>query len=116
MSGTLADATGTGATEHAIGFNASFGANSWFGHVLTAAAWKSRVLTDSEVERLGSGQWELSGPDLMMEFPSGRDNLDRTTIDCSRNRMRQTVRGSQVSRTNVTGPPGFRVSALNRRR
>jgi hypothetical protein len=115
--GNSQDATGTGATQHGIGFDQSGNeANSPDGHCLAVAAWKSRVLTDSEFARLPAGLWDRWTPDILLEFPSGRDNLDRTTIDCSRNRMRQTVRGSQVTRTNIAGPPGFRMSALNRRR
>lgn len=117
FAGTLADSSGTGATQHGIGFDqAGSEANSPDAHILCAAAWKSRVLTDSEFARLARGLWDLSGPDMLLEFPSGRDNLNRTTIDQSRNRMRQTVLGSQVTRTNIAGPPGFRMSSLNRRR
>ena len=117
MGGTLADAAGTGATEHGIGFSgAGNGAFSFFGHVLAAAAWASRAMSDSEIERLASGLWDRWTPSLLMEFPSGRDAPAKTTIDQSRNRMRQNFSGSQVTRSNIVGPAGFRMSALNRRR
>jgi len=113
--GTLANASGTGATEHGIGF-AAFPANSPNGHVAAVAAWQGYAMSDGEVDRLPSGLWDRWNPDLLIEFPSGRDHLTRTSVDCSKNRMRQTSSGSQVTRTNIAGPPGFRYSALNRRR
>lgn len=117
MGATLADSSGTGATQHGCSFDqAGNEPFSFDGQILCAAAWKARVFTDSECERLARGLWDLWSPDLLLEFPSGRDNLDRTTIDCSRNRMLQTVRGSKVTRADIVGPPGFRMSALNRRR
>jgi hypothetical protein len=117
MGGTLADASGTGATQHGVfGDSAGSESGAFDGQFLAQAAWKSRAMTDSEVERLPRGLWDIWSPDMLIEFPSGRDNVTRTTIDCSRNRMRQAVSGSQVTRGNIIGPPGFRLSALNRRR
>jgi hypothetical protein len=115
--GTSVDPTGTGATQHGT-FGDSSGAelDAFDGQYLAMAAWKSRAMTDSECERLPRGLWDIWNPDLLLEFPSGRDNLTRTSIDCSRNRMRQATSGSSVTRGNVIGPPGFRLSALNRRR
>lgn len=111
---TSANPTGTGATEHAVSF-ASAG-TTFDGYVLAAAAWRSYTMTDSEVERLPRGLWTNYSPDLLIEFPSGRDNMNRTNIDNGRNRMLMKASGSQVTRGNITDPPGFRLSALNRRR
>lgn len=116
FAGTIADNSQTGISEYSIGFNGSQGANSANGAVAAAAIWRDRALTDSEIERLGRGRWDEQNPDLLMEFPGGRDDLVRTTIDCSRNRARQSASGSQVTRDNAAGPPGFRYSALTRRR
>jgi hypothetical protein len=114
---TQADSTGTGSTANGIGFtNAGNEAFSPNADILCSAGWVNRAMGDSEIERLASGMWSRWAPDLYMCFPSGRDSPARTSVDGSRNRVRQTSVGSQVTRTNAAGPPGFRIEPFFRRR
>lgn len=109
--GTLADAAGTGATEHTIGGLGS-SADDLAGDMAAAMVIKSRALSDSEVERLPRGQWSMFNPDLLVEFPSGRDN-PANTRDLSRFAVRETASAGQ-SRASRTDPPGFRFSPRRR--
>lgn len=111
--GTAAgDNAGTGATTHQVGYT-----GGPTGYIMAVAAWRRRVLSDSEVERLARGMWSMFDPDLYMCFPSGRDFPNRTTVEASRNRMLQSaLGGTTVSRGNIAGPPGFRTEPLFRRR
>lgn len=86
------------------------------GDFAAVGCWKSRAMTDSEVERLPAGSWERYAPDLYVGFPSGRDSPTSVNVDAGRNRMRVTTNGSAVTRSASAGPPGFRYSAVYRRR
>lgn len=90
---------------------------SWNGDIAAVMCLPSRVLTDSEIERLPAGQWDrwLMQGDLLYEFKSGRDDPGGVVRDQARSRSRQTARAG-TSRTAVADPPGFRFSRLTRRR
>jgi len=111
----VADSTGTSATEFVM--NGAFGGGSFFdGYILCGGIWRNRAMSDSEIERLGKGEWSNYSPDFYTAFPSGRDDTNRTTIDFGRYRMRQKTNGSQVTRGNIGNPLGFRLGPSWRRR
>lgn len=86
------------------------------GDIGCVAMWSKRVLTDSEIERLPQGRWDLMEPAFLVEYPSGVDFPAQTQCDFGRGRGRQSSVGSGVTRTPQTDPPGFRFSPANRRR
>lgn len=110
---TSADSANVSAVA-AVGGNQGTFAHT--GQIAAVAVFNKRVLTDSEIERMACGRWNLWTPDLLVEYPSGRDFPAQTVAEHSRNRCVQSGVGSTVSRAAVADPPGFKFSALPRRR
>lgn len=76
--------------------------------------WPSRVMTDSECERLARGNWLNYGPAFYEQWTDGREVGDMVTT-LGRNRSRQTSR-TGTTRGAQKPPPGFRMDARRRRR
>jgi hypothetical protein len=113
--GTISNSAGTGLTEHGVGgFSEASGNGDLIGTLAAAMVLNSRVLSDQEIERLPRGNWYQWAPDLLVEYPSGRDNPS-SVRELSRNRMRQTA-SAGTSRSALRDPPGFRFSPQHRRR
>jgi hypothetical protein len=94
------------------------GNESMRGHMAAAFALPSRVMTDSEFERLPRGNWDLLIPDAeRWEYKSGRDYPTVTASlprSCGKYHMRATsVTGT--ARSAIVDPPGFRFSRLTQR-
>lgn len=80
---------------------------------IAAVMYIPRELSDGEIERLVSGNWEQLDSIFLREFPSGSDQIEFGS-DISRGDLRdKTLTGT--SRSSVDDPPGFRFSARNRR-
>lgn len=120
-SGTQANTAGTPISIQIGGDN---NGDYFDGDIAAVAVFRQRVLTDSEIERLPRGQWDLwvAEHDFLWEARSGRDVPVATTQsrhpDQSRSRTRQTASASTsgTTRAATADPPGFRFSRLTRRR
>lgn len=90
------------------------GAVSWSGEIAAAGYWKGWAMSDSEFERLASGNWAATSPWFLWES-SPRDTTMGWARDISRMRSKFLA---QTGTTRYAGsdPPGFRYSIENRRR
>lgn len=122
FSGTVPDTAQTGLATHQVGGfslaggGPAGGGSDFNGDIAAIMAINGRVISDGEVSRLPRGRWDQWDPDLLLEYPSGRDNPGGQNRDNSRSRMRQTSGGTASVRTALTDPPGFKWSRHIRRR
>jgi hypothetical protein len=91
--------------------------NSFYeGDIAAVMLVDKRAMSDGEIERLPNGLWErwATGPtDLLREFGPRDQPIAGRNIDPS---LRRDTSTAGTTRTPIAGPPGFRYSAVNRRR
>ncbi len=88
----------------------------WLDADVAAIAYIPRVLTDSEIRRLASGDWSRVIPDALfhVEFPSSGDDIGRARDSSRWKQIQLTVTGT--TRAPRADPPGFRFSLTANRR
>jgi hypothetical protein len=101
-------------SDHFNGANTSFSGD--IAAVMFAPKWAA---TDSEFERLASGNWDryvdIGGPGFLAEFPNGRDQIQLGSRSQSRDPIKATTL-TGTARSARSDPPGFEFSRFTRRR
>jgi len=119
--GTVTDGPSTATRPYNLCNTINGGSDGWDGDIAAVMVLPSRVMTDSEIERLAAGRWDhwlMQPNDFLIEFPSGRDNVIASTLNVRTTDRQRTVATTVTgtSRTTTNDPPGFRFSRLKRRR